>query len=114
MSLDVFRNGCGGSLDTSSSIWDQDRTRDHNVSAEQLRTNKVEEEHKRKKEERRRKREEATNKSVSQVDVQEKSTVKDTKGNTKRKLSLKIALNVRFSSTHAWLLHSVTILSEEW
>jgi hypothetical protein len=82
-SLDTFRNGSSGSLDTGSSIWGQDRTRDHKVSAEQLRTSKVEEEYKRKKEERRRKREEATKKSMPQVDVQERSTAKDTKGNTK-------------------------------
>jgi hypothetical protein len=81
-SLDISRNGSSGSADTTSSSWDQDHTQDHRVSAEQLRTIKVEEEHKRKKEERRRKREEATKKSMPAVDEQEKSTA-DTRSNIK-------------------------------
>jgi hypothetical protein len=94
-SLDISRNGSSGSLDTSSSIWNQDHTQDHRVSAEtekkdkkkekkekertqdhrksanQLLTIKVEEEHKRRREERRRKREVAK-KSVPKVDMQDK------------------------------------------
>jgi hypothetical protein len=71
------------SSDTSSSSCDQD-DQDHThifrVSAKQLRT-MVDEEHKSKREERRRKREEAEKKSMPEVDVQDKSTVEDTRSN---------------------------------
>jgi hypothetical protein len=97
MSLDIFRNSPSGSLDTSSSIWDPNHTQDYNVSAEQLQTSKVEEEHKRKREERRRKREETTKKSMPQMGVQGKCTTGDKEGNIKG-----AELDYRIESVHQW------------
>jgi hypothetical protein len=96
-SLDISWNDITGSLNTSSSIWDPDQTQDDNVSAEQLQTIKVEEEHKRKREERRRKREEATKKNMPQVDAQAKCTAEDTKGNIKG-----AELDNRLERTYQW------------
>jgi hypothetical protein len=96
-SLDISRNGSSGSADTTSSSWDQDHTQDHRVSAEQLRTIKVEEEHKHKKEERRRKREEAAKESMPQVDVQGKCTTEDKEGNIRG-----TELNEKLESVYQW------------
>jgi sRNA-binding protein len=80
-SLDFSQNGSGGSLDTSSSTWDQDYIQDHRVSR-QLRTLQVELDHERKREERRRKREEAK-KSMPEVDVHNQNTASDTRSKIK-------------------------------
>jgi hypothetical protein len=86
-SLDFSHNGSSCSLDAGSDSWCQDYTRheSENVAsdiaiakqAEKLRMLRVEEQHTSKREERRRKREEAKEKSMSEVDVQDKRTAEE-------------------------------------
>jgi hypothetical protein len=81
MTLDFSLTGSSGSLDASSSAWDQDYIQDHRISRQLLRI-KVEEEHTRKREERRLKRE-AAKKSIPEVDAQDKKTAEDTRSKIK-------------------------------
>jgi hypothetical protein len=116
-SLDISWSDITGSVDMSSTFWDQDLTLDHRVSAEQLQTSKVEEEHKRKREERQRKRDEATKKSMSGANDQERLTAEEIRReDTKTKLlrlAGRIASNVHSSGTPVWLHRLVLSLNSK-
>jgi hypothetical protein len=101
-SLDISWNDITGSVDISSTIWDQDLTTDHRVSAEQLQTIKVEEEHKRKREERRRKRDEVTKKSMSEVNEQERLTAEEIRREETKNQIVKARLDDRLERTFLW------------
>jgi hypothetical protein len=108
-SLDISsQNGSSGSLEyRSTSSWDQDPAQDHQISAEQLRTIKVEEEHKRKREERRRKREEVT-KNMPEKELQEKITVEDTRREDTRSKIVTARHEDRLDRTFLWYMRMGT------
>jgi hypothetical protein len=107
-SLDISWSDITGSSDISSTIWDQDLTLDHRVSAEQLKTIKVEEEHKRKREERRRKRDEATKKNMSDVNEQERLTTEEIRREDTRNQIVKARRENCLERTFLWYTRMAT------
>jgi hypothetical protein len=107
-SLDISWSDITGSVDISSTFWDQDLTLDHRVSAEQLQTSKVEEEHKRKREERQRKRDEATKKSMSDANDQERLTAEEIRREDTKNQIVKARREDRLERTFLWYTRMAT------
>jgi hypothetical protein len=99
------KSSSSGSLDANSSNWDQDHAQEHCVSTEQLRAIEIEKEHNRKREERRLRRE-AAKKNMPEVDVpeedvQDKSTVEDTREYTQSEIE-EASRNDRLERAFLW------------
>jgi hypothetical protein len=113
-SLDISWNDITGSVDISSTIWDLDHTQDDNVSAEQIQTIKVEEQHRRKREERRLKRDEVTKKNFSEVEEQGRLTAEEIRREDTRNQIVKARLDDRLERTFLWFTRMGTPTRKEF